>query len=168
MAASPTQFSGEEQFTVEPVRLYSVMTDLDVVAAMIPDLESHHKVDPQTLECVVRPGFSFLRGTMKLTIGLADLVPPEKATMRVAAAGIGIGMKIDSHLEISPTSTGSLLKWQAEIRERKGLIATVSPGLVRAAADQVVHQAPAIGPPSRVGGLSGLGLRGAHLATEKA
>jgi carbon monoxide dehydrogenase subunit G len=141
MPASPTQFSGEEQFTVEPARLYAVMTDLDVIAAMIPDLVSHQRVNPQTLECVVRPGFSFLRGTMKLSIGLADLMPPEKATMNVAAAGIGIGMQVRSHLEISSTSTGSLLKWQAEIHHLKGLIATVSPGLVRAAADQVVRQA---------------------------
>jgi carbon monoxide dehydrogenase subunit G len=141
MSSSPTQFSGEEQFTVEPARLYAVMTDLDVVTAMIPDLVSHRRVDPQTLECVVRPGFSFLRGTMKLTIGLADLVPPEKATMNVAAAGIGIGMQVRSFLEISAAPGGSLLKWQAEVHHLKGLIATVSPSLVRAAADQVVHQA---------------------------
>jgi len=141
MPTSPTQFDGEEQFTVEPARLFTVLTDLDVIAAMIPDLVSHQRVDPQTLECVVRPGFSFLRGTMKLAIRLGDLVPPEKAMMHVAAQGIGIGMKVDSRLEISSTPTGSQLKWQAEIRELKGLIATVSPALVRAAADQVVRQA---------------------------
>ncbi len=61
--------------------------------------------------------------------------------MHVAAAGIGIGMKVDSRLDISPTPAGSQLKWQAEIRELKGLIATVSPALVRAAADQVVRHA---------------------------
>ena len=90
---------------------------------------------------------------MKLTIGLADLAPPEKATMNVAAAGIGIGMQVRSYLEISPTPTGSLLKWQAEIHHLKGLIATVSPALVRAAADQVVHQAWKM-VHQRVGGLT--------------
>jgi carbon monoxide dehydrogenase subunit G len=141
MPNSPTQFNGEEQFTVEPARLYAVMTDLDVIAAMIPDLVSHQRANAQTLECVVRPGFSFLRGTMKLSIMLGDLTPPEKATMHVAAQGIGIAMKVDSRLDISPTPTGSQLNWQAEICELKGLIATVSPALVRAAADQVVRQA---------------------------
>jgi carbon monoxide dehydrogenase subunit G len=141
MTSSPTQFNGEEQFTVEPARLFAVLTDLDVIAAMIPDLVSQQRVDPQTLQCVVRPGFSFLRGTMKMSVRLGELVPPEKAMMHVAAQGIGIAMKVDSRLDISPTPTGSQLKWQAEIRELKGLIATVSPALVRAAADQVVRQA---------------------------
>ena len=141
MPNSPTQFNGQEQFPVPPARLFAVLTDLDVIAAMIPDLVSQKRVDPQTLDCVVRPGFSFLRGTLKLSIKLGELSPPEKATMHVASQGIGIAMKVDSRLDISATPTGSQLKWQAEIRELKGLIATVSPALVRAAADQVVRQA---------------------------
>ncbi len=141
MADKQIEFGGEEPFDVPPERLYALLTDLDAMAATIPDLVSSEKVDERTLKCVVRPGFSFLRGTMRLTIELGDCVPPNSATMRVAAQGIGVGMHVTSQLEIAADDGGSRLKWTARVDERKGLIAAVSPGLITAAADQVIRHA---------------------------
>ncbi len=141
MADKQIEFGGEEQFDVPPERLYAVLTDLDAMAATIPDLVSAEKVDKRTLKCVVRPGFSFLRGTMRLTIELGECLPPQSATMCVTAQGIGVGMHVVSQLEIVPEDAGSRLKWTARIDERKGLIAAVSPGLITAAADQVIRHA---------------------------
>jgi carbon monoxide dehydrogenase subunit G len=139
MADDSRQFSGFEIFTVEPARLYATLTDLDMIAQTIPDLVSSERVDAQTLKCVVRPGFSFLRGTLKTTISLADLQPPNSATMNVAAQSIGVSIRIQSRLRISAEGTGSRLDWEAAITEMKGLVASVSPGLVTAAADQVLR-----------------------------
>ncbi len=141
MAPSPAEFGGTEPFRASPEKLFALLTDLDALAATIPDLVSAERVDERTLKCVVRPGFSFLRGTMKLTISLVDSVPPERAAMSVVAQGIGVGMKIDSGLAISPEGDGSRLDWMAVIVERKGLISAVSPGLIKAAADQVIRHA---------------------------
>ena len=118
-----------------------LLTDLDAMAATIPDLVSSEKVDERTMKCVVRPGFSFLRGTMRLTIAVADATPDERATMKVAAQGIGVGMNVTSRLQITPEGTGSKLTWTARVDELKGLIAAVSPGLITAAADQVIRHA---------------------------
>ncbi len=141
MAQPPGEFGGSETFSASPERLFALLTDLDALAATIPDLVSAERVDERTLKCVVRPGFSFLRGTMKLAISLVDSVPPERAAMNVVAQGIGVGMKIDSGLTISPEGDGSRLDWTAAIVERKGLISAVSPGLIKAAADQVIRHA---------------------------
>lgn len=133
-------FGGEELFAIEPERLYALLTDLDSVAATIPDAEQIERVDPRTLRCVVRPGFSFLRGTLKLTVVVDEVQPPERAALHVAAQGIGVAMRVDSALAIAAGETGgSRLTWQAEVVEMRGLLAAVSPSLVRAAADQVIR-----------------------------
>jgi carbon monoxide dehydrogenase subunit G len=136
------QFGGEEIFQAAPERVYALLTDLDGLPAGIPDLVSSERVDAGTLQCTVRPGFSFLRGTMKLRIALADLVPPQAATMRIDASGIGVSMKVVSRMQLQPVDgdvSRTKLTWQAEVSELKGLVATLSPALVRAAADQVLR-----------------------------
>lgn len=140
MPGSPLEFGGSESFSVPPEQLYNLLTDIDAVRSRIPDLVSSQRTGPQSMDCVVRPGFSFLRGTLKLHIELTDLKPPKFARMLVAAQGIGMGMRIDSQLAIDPAAAGSLLTWSARITELKGLIAALSPALLRAAAETVVRQ----------------------------
>ncbi len=139
--AAPIEFGGEETFAAPPEKLYGLLTDLDAMAATIPDLESSEKVDDNTLKCVVRPGFSFLRGKMKLSISLGETNPPEHAGMNVTASGIGVGMDVVSQLDISPEGAGSRLTWSARVDNRKGLISAVSPTLIKGAADQVIRHA---------------------------
>lgn len=141
MAESVSQFGGHEVFAAEPARVYTVLTDLDTLAASIPDLVSAERIDSTSMRCVVRPGFAFLRGEMKLLIALADLNPPESATMTISAQGIGVGLKVESRLQIVAEGQGSKLTWQASVTELKGLIATVSPGLVKAAANSIIRDA---------------------------
>ncbi|HEX4149407.1 MAG TPA: SRPBCC domain-containing protein [Pirellulales bacterium] len=141
MSPQPLEFGGTETFAAPPERVFNTLTDLDGLAALIPDLVSSERSGPDALNCVVRPGFSFLRGTLKLKIEVAELVPPQRATMRVAAQGIGVAIRIESNLGIEPVPEGSRLIWAARIVEMKGLVATLSPALVRAAADQVIRHA---------------------------
>lgn len=141
MRNSPTQFGGEEIFAASPERVFAVLTDLDALAASIPELVSSERPDANTLRCVVKPGFSFLRGTMKLAITIADLQSPHSATMTVAAQGIGVSMNVRSSIEVEPEATGSRLRWSASLERMTGLLSSVSPGLVKAAADQTIRHA---------------------------
>ena len=141
MPASPLSFGGEESFAVPPERLFAVLADLDQLAKIIPDLVSAEKIDDRTLHCVVRPGFSFLRGTLRLTISLVELHPPESALMTVAAAGIGAQIQVSSELQIAATETGSRLTWSAKAVELKGLAATISRPLISAAAEKTIRTA---------------------------
>jgi len=135
------EFGGEERFAASSEKLFALLTNLDAMTATIPDLVSSEKVDERTMKCVVRPGFSFLRGTMKLVMKLGDVNPPESAQMTVEAQGIGVAMTIHSQLKISPEGEGSRLDWTAKVDQLKGLISAVSPGLIKAAADQVIRHA---------------------------
>jgi carbon monoxide dehydrogenase subunit G len=133
------EFGGEELFQSEPARVFAVLTDLDALAATIPDVVSAERVGSDTLRCVVRPGFSFLRGTLRVEIRLQEVVAPVSAKMHVTAQGIGVSLEVESRFEITPHESGSRLNWQARILAMKGLLASVSPGLVSAAADQVIR-----------------------------
>jgi len=141
MVSPLSEFGGEERFAASPEKLLSLLTDLDALPAIIPDLVSSEKADPQTLKCVVRPGFSFLRGTMRLSIRLVESHPPESATLGVTAQGIGVSMNLCSRLNVSADGSGSCLNWKATVDELKGLITAVSPTLIQAAADQVIRHA---------------------------
>jgi carbon monoxide dehydrogenase subunit G len=121
--------------------LFDVLTNLETLATGIPDLVSSEQPDDRTLKCVIKPGFSFLRGTLKLTISLDELAPPTAAAMNIAAQGIGSSMQIGSRLQIAAEGAGSLLKWQAKIERASGLLASIPGGLVKAAADQTIRHA---------------------------
>lgn len=136
-----TTFGGEELFATEPARLFDALADLDLLAENIPNLISAEKLDERTLKCAVKPGFSFLRGTLKLTITLTERNPPAVAAMKIVAQGIGASMQVASRMQIAPDATGSRLNWQADIERVTGLLATVPAGLVKAAADQTICHA---------------------------
>lgn len=140
MAQSLAEFGGEEQFASAPARLFDALTNLDSFATGIPNLVSSEKSDERTLKCVVKPGFSFLRGTLKLTISQTELKPPASAAMSIVAQGIGATMEVASRLEISPEGSGSRLKWRAQIERAGGLLATVPGGLVKAAAEETIRR----------------------------
>jgi carbon monoxide dehydrogenase subunit G len=135
------EFGGQERFQAPPERVFDVITNLDLLAQNIPDAVSAQRVDEHTLACVVRPGFSFLRGTLQMRIQLTDLVRPTMAAMRIDASGIGQAICIQSRSQISPHDGGSLLDWKAEVVERRGLVATISKSLIQAAASQVIRDA---------------------------
>lgn len=137
---SNLEFGGEEHFAAPPERLFAALTDLDTLAATIPDLVSSERPDVRTLKCVVKPRFSFLRATLRLTISLSDLQPPRAAVMHVAGQGIGVSLEISSSLAIEPEGSGSRLRWTGRIERVGGLMATVPAGLIKGAADTVIRQ----------------------------
>lgn len=132
-------FGGEEHFDAPATKVFALLTDLDQFAQNIPDLVSAERASDRLLHCVVKPGFSFLRGTMKLAIEMDELDEPSHAKMRIRASGIGVQMLVESSLQIAEEAAGSRLNWEARVAELKGLVATVSPSLVRGAAEQIIR-----------------------------
>jgi carbon monoxide dehydrogenase subunit G len=141
MADSQLEFGGAEEFRATREQVYAALTDLEAMSTSIPDLESWRQANPQTIECIVRPGFSFLRGTLKVTIVTEQSDPPNSAAMRIHSKGIGAEVVVESGFELEPLESGTRLVWRARIVQLKGLVATVSPALVRGAAETVLGRA---------------------------
>ncbi len=134
----PMRLGGEEHFQAPPERVYALLTDLQRVPAMIPGLESYEVDEQGILRCVVRPGFSFLRGTLRLAIRIEPVLAGRRAEMFVNAEGIGTGMEIRSTMTLENASGCTRLVWSAEVDQIRGLLAAVSPGLIEAAAGRVM------------------------------
>lgn len=142
MAGPMDPIKGEEIFNAPPEKVFAALTNLDDLAKNIPDVQSATKVDDTTLACTVKPGFSFVRGTLKATIKLAEAVANERVVLAVAASGIGMGMKIESRLRIEPLDGGakSKLLYEAQVMERTGLVSAVPAGLIHGAAEKTIRE----------------------------
>jgi carbon monoxide dehydrogenase subunit G len=158
MDTDALKFGGVEEFTATAARVFAVVTDFDVLARVLPDVESSERVDANTLRCVVRPGFSFLRGKLNVTIVRQDQAAgdPRSARYRVESKAIGVQIVVETSLRVEASPTGDAaadaseaaggkagerakLHWQARVVERKGLVAAVSASLLKAAAEKVIQ-----------------------------
>jgi len=140
MAGCVLELTGTEGFAAAREALFNHVTNVDTLATTIPDLVSAQRTAPGVLSCTVKPGFSFLRGTLKLRIELGELTPPKRAVMTVDAAGIGVAMRVESDLQIDEIETGSRLLWTARVTRLEGLIASIPKTLLGAAAQQVIKR----------------------------
>jgi carbon monoxide dehydrogenase subunit G len=55
-------------------------------------------------------------------------------------SGIGQAMQAESSILLRPVPTGCELDWEVRVLQLKGLIATVSPSLIKAAAERIILQ----------------------------
>jgi carbon monoxide dehydrogenase subunit G len=140
MASQLEPFSGEEVFQAPPERVFAALTNPETIAAAIPDKVSHERVDERTLKCVVSPGFAFIRANMKLTITVNEARPNTDVAFNIASQGIGASMQVDCVMRIAPEgAAASRVGWEARVGKLGGLIAAVSPALIRGAADKVIR-----------------------------
>lgn len=145
MATTPLTFGGDEPFASAPDHLHAQLADLEVIARLLPDVESSRRVDERTLECVVRPGVSFLRGRLTATIQAVPAEPaaspPTHLAWHIVTKGIGVEIALETAVDLLPTTpSGTQLTWQATITRRTGLVAALSPALLQAAAEQTIRQ----------------------------
>lgn len=139
MSSTLEPFSGEEAFAVPAAQLFAFLTDPDRLALAVPDRVSHTRVDDRTLKCVVRPGFSFIRANMQLTFTISKAMPNSEVNVDVVSQGIGASLQVECRFEIEDAGSGSRIRWTARVIKLSGLIAAVSPALIRSAADKVIR-----------------------------
>jgi carbon monoxide dehydrogenase subunit G len=144
MATQLESFAGQEQFAAPSSRIFAIMTDPDSLAKAVPNMESCERVDDKTLRGSVRPGFSFLRASLRMVLTVTEATPaaaaaPARIAMTISSQGIGASMKVECRIEIHDDGDGCRAAWEAKVHELKGLITAVSPTLIRGAADKVIR-----------------------------
>ena len=135
-----TQFSGEERFTQPRTEIWSRLIDAEFLAQCMPGLESVERDDSALLVCRVRPGLSFLKGAIRVTLEVYDKQPPDSLRIRVHSKGIGSSAIVETAVELAALDTGTQLAWTAAIAELGGLLKPVSRGLIEAAARKVIAE----------------------------
>lgn len=133
------RFEGEKDFSQPPAEVWAKLSDARFLAPCIPDVESVAEVEADRARLVLRPGFSFVRGTLEVTLHVVDAVAPESARYTIANKGIGSSADVEATIALAPQDTGTRVRWAAEIKALGGLLKMVPPGLIRGAAQKVVQ-----------------------------
>jgi hypothetical protein len=131
-------FSGSEHFEYPVETVFDEITDLKVTAKTLPGLEKVERLEPQHLECRVRPKFSFLTGSMHMIFDILETDRPSSARMRVTGKGIGAGLTIETSIRLTAEGTGTRLNWESQVTEMTGLVKALSRTLIEGAARKVV------------------------------
>jgi carbon monoxide dehydrogenase subunit G len=131
-------FSGIEHFDAPVETVYDQITNLEFTAKTLPGLERVDQLDPKHLECRVKPGFSFLTGSMQMVFDVLETNRPSSARMRVKGKGIGASVVIETSIRLSAEGAGTRLEWSSEVTELGGLIKALSHALIEGAAKKIV------------------------------
>ncbi len=133
------RFEGDKVFPQAPTELWTKLSDARFLVQCIPDVESVTEVGPDHAQIVLRPGFSFVRGTLEATLRVLDAVSPQAARFLIANKGIGSSADAEATITLVPQGAGTLLRWTAEVKALGGLLKMVPSGLIRGAAQKVVN-----------------------------
>jgi carbon monoxide dehydrogenase subunit G len=134
------RFEGETDFPQPPAELWAKLTDARFLVQCLPDVESVKEVEADHAVLVLRPGFSFVRGTLDVTLRVVDAVEPA-ARYVVVSKGIGSSADVEATVALAPQDTGTRVRWTVEIKTLGGLLKMVPAGLIRGAAQKVVNDA---------------------------
>ncbi|HZT83695.1 MAG TPA: SRPBCC domain-containing protein [Gemmataceae bacterium] len=136
-----THFEGDRDLPLPPAELWPKLSDARFLVGCVPDVVSVTRAEPAEAACVIRPGFSFVRGSLELTLQVVDPVPDTSARLVLTTRGIGATTRVETACTLAPQGAGTRLHWTADLVERTGLLKAVPEGLVKAAAQKVIADA---------------------------
>jgi carbon monoxide dehydrogenase subunit G len=134
-------FEGDRDFPQPPAALWARVSDIHSLAACVPDAESISFPEPDVAQLALRPGFSFARGTIELTMRLVDRVESTSARLLLSTKGIGTSSSVEAAFQLRTEGAGSRVHWSADVTQLGGLLKMVPQGLLQAAAQKVIADA---------------------------
>jgi carbon monoxide dehydrogenase subunit G len=134
-------FEGDRDFSLSPDELWSKLADIHFLAGCVPDAESVSFPDAETAQVVLRPGLSFVRGTLDLTMKFTEQIETSSARLLLSTKGIGTTSTVEAAFALSASDAGTRLHWSADVTQLGGLLKAVPQGLLKAAAQKVILDA---------------------------
>lgn len=134
-------FEGARDLPQPAPVVWGKLRDTRFLVQCIPGVESVAESGPDRAVCTLRPGFSFVRGTLELTLQVVEVEPGKTARLLLQSKGIGSTSDVEAAYTVEPREGGSHLNWTIDIKELGGLLKAVPQGLVKAAAQKVISDA---------------------------
>ena len=114
------------------------LTDARFLVQCIPGVEAVAVAEADRAVCTLRPGFSFVRGTLELTLRVVEAVPATSTRLSLQSKGIGTTSEVEVRLTCTAQEGGTRVHWTADITQLGGLLKAVPQGLIRGAAQKVI------------------------------
>src|SRR3954454_2927162 len=136
------RFEGDRDFNLPPGQVHAKLGDARFLVECIPDVESVSVNEADRAELIIRPGFSFVRGTLEVTLSVVDRPTPTEPSgngstrVLLSSRGIGSSSEVEATLAVSEQGAGTRVHWVAEVKSLGGLLKLVPSGLIRGAAEK--------------------------------
>jgi carbon monoxide dehydrogenase subunit G len=134
-------FEGDRDLPRPAPDVWGKLRDARFLVQCVPGVESVIESGPDRAACILRPGFSFVRGTLELALQVADVEPGKTARLQLQTKGIGTTSAVEASYTVEPREGGSRLHWTIDVKELGGLLKAVPQGLIKAAAQKVINDA---------------------------
>jgi carbon monoxide dehydrogenase subunit G len=136
------RFEGVKDFPRHaPQEVWGKLSDARFLVKCVPDVHEVKQLAAAEAICTLRPGFAFVRGTLELTLRVAEAVEPTSVRLALSSKGIGTTSEVEVTLNVAAHESGSRVQWTAEVKSLGGLLKAVPQGLIRGAAQKVVNDA---------------------------
>ena len=132
-------FEGERQFTLPPDQLWPKLRDAEFLITCIPDASPHDGATRDRGVATVHPGFSFMRGSIDVTIEILGGAEPTLLRYSQKSKGIGSSSEVETAVTLTPHEGGTKVNWHADVKSMGGLLKMVPSGLIRGAANKVIE-----------------------------
>src|SRR5438105_15132645 len=99
-------FEGDKEFSQAVAEVWGQLSDARFLVQCIPGLETVAEATPTLARCVLRPGFSFVRGTLEVTLTVVEAVAPSLIRALVHGKGIGSTSTVEVTLHLSARDHG--------------------------------------------------------------
>ena len=134
-------FAGDRELGQTPAVLWPKLADIRFLAGCVPDAQSVAFPDAETAQVVLRPGLSFVRGTLDLTMKITERVENASARLLLSTKGVGTTSTVEAAYSLAAFEKGTRLHWTAAVTQLGGLLKAVPQGLLKAAAQKVINDA---------------------------
>ena len=133
------KFSGTLDIAAPRERVWAFLTDPRQVTACAPDVQSVEVTDPTHFRVVARTGVGPVKATFTMSVEFADLVAPERATVRARGQAPGSAVDMTNTLELEANGDRTTMRWSSDVNV-SGMIASVGARFMQGAADKTTQQ----------------------------
>ncbi|MGL4421402.1 MAG: CoxG family protein [Gemmataceae bacterium] len=128
---------GQETFPILPELLFPKLRDCGFLAHCLPDATITSASDAESA-WKMKPKLSFVSGELKTHLARTAETPPSTIAFHVKGEGVGATSTVTTTLKLTPTDTGTIVDWSADIIALTGLLKMVPRGLIQSAAQKVI------------------------------
>jgi carbon monoxide dehydrogenase subunit G len=131
-------FEGDKEFQLPAASLWGKLSDARFLVQCIPDVQSVSQAGPDAAAFTIRPGFSFVRGTLDVNLRVTEAIEQKSLRLHVASRGIGSTSALEAGFTLLPQSEHTEVHWTVDVTALGGLLKAVPQGLIKASAQKVI------------------------------
>jgi carbon monoxide dehydrogenase subunit G len=132
------QFEGKKTLVQNSETCWKKLSDPGFLGRCISNAESVTQPGPNQIQIKLRPGVSFVRGTLDVTIQIEKAEPGKLIRYSIHSRAIGSTSDAAASVQLEPTSLGTEVQWMVTIKTLGGLLKAVPQGLIKSSAQKVI------------------------------